>query len=80
MFPSSDKCRMGDLRATVDLLTSIAFFRLKVQEQTSPPRAADVVKECVTNCFRTTYKFMLEHCNEMYQRDIQVQNSPRAEL
>ena len=72
MFVSSDKCRLADLRATVDLLTSIAFFRLKVQEQTSPPRAADIVKECVSNCFVATYKFMVEHCNEVYQRDFQV--------
>ncbi|KAM7449666.1 Protein unc-13 B [Porites harrisoni] len=73
-FPASSPDKLDDLKSSVDLLTSVTFFRMKVLSQ-RPTRTAEIVRECVKNCMKGSYAYVYANCAELYDRELASESS-----
>ena len=64
VFPCTDKVRLHDLKYTIELLTSITFFKLKVLSS-GTTISEQVVSECLKACMSSTYNFLFNNCEKL---------------
>lgn len=72
MFPADRPEKLQDLKSIIDLLTSITFFRLKMQDLDDAPRSPTIVKQCVQECQRQTYRMLYENCATLHNKLVTI--------
>jgi protein unc-13 len=78
-FPSNETQKLADLKSSVNLVTSIFFFKLKVLELTGLQKSTATLKECVQESVRRTYQILknevLSVNNETFSDELQLGNT-----
>ena len=66
LYLSANAEKLSDLRSTIDLISNITFYRMKVLKCFDCQPTAQLLRECVKTCLETNYTFLFSNCTQLY--------------